>query len=524
MNSVRVERSPLLGLCLGLMVSGSIAQELSREAWSMNALFHNEDCTEFFWTQPAIPAGKAGELIDRYVDQITDAGTTVLLCNTNARRTNCRSDAWEAFWDGYDSAGPDDQPFLAPLAAADIPRYRKGVDNMLTVHEQGIDYPARVIQRCRQRGVSPWITLRMNDCHNNDVPDHPFHGSFWKENPQFLLQGRTDYFARCLDYAHPEVRDFYKALIVETLERYDLDGLELDFMREPYVFSVGSEAAGVPVLTAWLREIRQLTTDAAARRGHPVRLGVRVPSRPETALGMGFDAVGWAKADLIDLLVVTPRWATLEFDLPMEQWRKLLGASEVTLAGGLEILYRPSPHASAAALSPDLATGAAVEVLSSGADAVYLFNYFHPAGAWLPVRRAMRSLDELLKFPRRVAVTYRDITVPAEKYAPPLPATGTELEFSLRLGPVTPGAGQCEVLCEFIPPEGAAAVEPSIRVNGQETGRLRDDAGKGGARTMAFAVPAAALTPTTAQVVRISCPEATPITVQRVEMSYNPQP
>jgi len=297
-------------------------------------------------------------------------------------------------------------------------------------------------------------------------------------------------------------------------------------MREPYVFSVGSEAAGAPILTAWLREIRQLTAAAAARRGHPVRLGVRVPSRPETASSMGLDAVGWAKAGLIDLLVVTPRWATLEFDLPMERWRELLGASAVTLAGGLEILYRPSPHARAAALSPELATGAAVEVLSSGADAVYLFNYFHPAGAWLPVRRAMRSLDELLKLPRRVAVTYRDITLPAEKYTytAPLPATGTELAFSLRLGPVTPNAGHCDVLCEFVAPGDAAAIEPSIRVNGHETERFRDDAGKGGARTMACAVPVAALTSATTQVVRISCPEATPITVQRVELSYNPQP
>ena len=266
---------------------------------SMNALFHNEDCTEFFWTQPAIPAGKAGELIDRHVDQLADAGTTVLLCNTNARRANYRSDAWEAFWDGYDPAGPDDQPFLAPLAAADIPRYRKGIGNMLAVHQQGLDYPARVIQRCRQRGVSPWITLRMNDCHNNDVRDHPFHGSFWKENPRFFVHGRTDYFARCLDYAHREVRDFYKALIVETLERYDVDGLELDFMREPYVFSVGREAEGAPVLAAWVREIRELTAAAAARRGRPVRLGVRVPSRPETALSLGLDAIGWAKAGLI---------------------------------------------------------------------------------------------------------------------------------------------------------------------------------------------------------------------------------
>ena len=41
-----------------------------------------------------------------------------------------------------------------------------------------------------------------------------------------------------------EVRDYYKALIVESLDRYDIDGLELDFMREPYLFSAGKETEG----------------------------------------------------------------------------------------------------------------------------------------------------------------------------------------------------------------------------------------------------------------------------------------
>ena len=69
------------------------------------------------------------------------------------------------------------------------------------------------------------------------------------------------YFAACLDYARPEVRDYYMALIQETLDRYDIDGLELDFMREPYVFSADKEREGAPILTGWLREVRQRVGD-----------------------------------------------------------------------------------------------------------------------------------------------------------------------------------------------------------------------------------------------------------------------
>ena len=255
-------------------------------AQDRKALYYNQDCTDFFYSYD-IPKGRAGEMIDQFVDQIAGAGVTVFLCNSNARRTNYRSKVWDAFWDGYDPAGPDDQPFLRPIPTAQIKGYRKGVGNMLQVHEEGVDYPARVIQRCRIRGMAPWITLRMNDCHENDIPAHPFHGSFWVKNPQLRRQNCSGYFATCLDYARPEVREYYMALILETLERYDIDGLELDFMREPYVFSADKEREGAPILTAWLREVRQKVAEAGTRRGHPVRLGVRVPSRPETSLAMG---------------------------------------------------------------------------------------------------------------------------------------------------------------------------------------------------------------------------------------------
>jgi hypothetical protein len=506
----------ILCLVLGPLVPNTFGAE----AAPAGQLYHNEDCTNFFWFNDN-PEGKAGEIVDRYVDVIADAGVTVLLCNTNARRTNYQSRVWEAFWDGYDPAGPDDQPFLAPMRRDAVAAYRKGLGNMLAVHRQGIDYPARMAQRCRQRGISPWISLRMNDCHENDIADHPFHGSFWKKNPQFRRQNCPGYFATCLDYAHPEVRDLYKALIVETLDRYDIDGLELDFMREPYLFSAGKEAEGAPILTAWIRDVRKLTEAAAARRGHPVRLGVRVPSRPETAKAMGLEAIDWAKEGLIDLLVATPRWATTEFDMPLEQWRELLGTSKVTLAGGLEVLYRPCPGGEANTVSPELDRGAAAAVLSRGADTVYLFNHFQN-GVWPPdvyrdLLKSMRSLDTLLKLPRSVGITYRDITGPGEAYQPPLPAAGKELAFRMRPGPIPEGRAT-SVLLEFAPGEGAAMSVPNVTVNGQPCEVAKDETPKPGIRVIRFNVPAAAVKVADVHEIKAVTKDDNALTVRRVEM------
>ena len=495
----------------------------------MKQLFHNEDCTQFFYTRQ-IPEGKAGELIDRYVDVMAEAGVTSFLVNTQGRRTNYRSRAWEALWDGYDPAGPDDQPFLKAVPKDDISRLRSGVGNMLAVHRQGVDYPARVIRRCRQRGMSPWITLRMNDCHCNDNMEHPFHGAFWKNNPQFYRKNATGYFARCLDYAHREVRDYFMSIISETLEMYDIDGLELDFMREPYLFSAGREAEGAAILTGWLREVRGRAAAAAAKLGHPVRLGVRVPSRPETAAGMGLDAEAWAREGLIDLLVPTPRWATLEFDMPVREWRKIADASNVTLAGGLEIGYRPYIDGRTWQIetdaSPELAAGAAMMILSQGADAVYLFNYFQP-GWGLPVYletlNAMGSLESLKKIPRTIAITHRDIVAPGETYRPPLPAKGRKMAFQMNLGPVPDKTWNCSLLIGLEVSKDDSAPAPDASVNGNPCKVLSDTKTHLGpvlVRVVTFSVPMAALAQTEANSIKLASRDA--MTVNRVEVAFRP--
>ena len=48
----------------------------------------------------------------------------------------------------------------------------------------------------------------------------------------------------------------------------------------------------------------------------------------------------------------------------------------------------------------------------------------------------MNSLDSLMKEPRCVGITYRDVAVAGEQYRPPLPVTGKHLIFFLNLGPI----------------------------------------------------------------------------------------
>ena len=509
-----------LSMCLLFACVAANAATAGEGATRMTGLLENEDCTDFFYNQK-FPPGKAAEITDRYVDVLAGAGVTVLFCNTNARRTNYRSDVWESFWDGYDPDGPDDQPFLAPIPEKDRKRLRNLIHNMLEVHRQGVDYPARVIQRCRHHGISPWISIRMNDVHENDNLAHPFHSPLWRK-PEFFRKGHPGYYARGLDYAHAEVRDHYKALIVETLERYDIDGLELDFMREPYLFSKGEEQAGGKILTEWLRGIRRLADQTAARRKHPIMLGVRVPSEPGTALGLGLYAPTWAKEGLVGLVVATPRWRTMHFDIPLRKWRSLLGDS-VTLAGGLETRCQPRIGAPVRHMDPECAAGAAVAVLSGGADVVYLFNHFQK-GRWSPAdyqRRlnAFRSLNESCKLPRRHVLTHREIVVPGQSYRPPLPAAGAALSFDLPLGPTPPAAWQADAIIEIA---GQTDDAPAVSVNGVACALRNSEARDNGNSVRTYSVPLSALPGQNSDTIAVTAAKTKPIKVLSVEVRIAP--
>ena len=497
----------------------------------LQGLLFNQDCTDFFWSNTIKAGVDGGALLDRYVDILADAGVTVLMCNTNARKTNYRSGVWEAFWDGYDPDGPDDQAYFKPVPKGEVAQYRRGIHSMWALDKQAVDYPARMIARCRQRGISPWISLRMNDVHYNDNLDHPFHGQFWRD-PKYHRGGSMSYYARGLDYAHAEVRDLYRDLIVETLQRHDIDGLELDFMREPYLFHEGAEAEGARILAEWLRGIRHLVNEAAARRGQPIRLGVRVPSHPEVAEGWGLDAAAWAKDDLLDLVVATPRWATLEYDMPLRKWQKLLDGTGVTLAGGLEILHRPLMGGPAHPVTSEQAAGAATAVLAAGADVVYLFNYFaspagrHPWGyeGYRDTLRAMSSLEELAKLPRRHAITWRDVIGPGEEYTAPLPAEGAALAFDLPTGPAPVAGDQATLEMRIARTDGTELTPPEVLVNEVATTFQSRKVRSGGVALLGYSIPLNALPGNERDYIRVNAADGKPVKVVGLEVCIIPGP
>ena len=129
-------------------------------------------------------------------------------------------------------------------------------------HEQyeirKIDRFALWLDEARKCGIRPWLSFRMNDCHNNAMPTNFLHPEFFHRHPEYRrIRHRPPalYYDRCFDYALKPIRDRELGYIGEMLRRYDTDGVEIDWMREPYCFEPGWEDRAV--MTCFMREVRR---------------------------------------------------------------------------------------------------------------------------------------------------------------------------------------------------------------------------------------------------------------------------
>lgn len=453
------------------------------------ALVLNEDNSHFFSSRPAEAMTLAG--VQALVDGYAGSQVTHLFFSPNSMRASFRSRSREAIWDPV--AG------VAPTAAWPT--------NARKLHEAGLDPYAVWLARSREHGISPWLSMRMNDVHNVDDPNSYLHSEFWRSHPEYRRNASgpaLPWINRALNYRHDAVRGHQMAFVRELLERYDPDGLELDWMRFAHHLTPGREREEAHVLDAFMREVRALVRAKSAALGRPVLLGVRVPAHPDAAAGLGMDAVRWAREGLVDLVVPCPYHSTSDFDIPVELWRERLGGDlqRVVVAPGLEHNARAWPAGKNAANDLASARGFAASAWQRGADSIYLFNWMDsetrpvdPA-EYAQLLREGLSREASTSGRRRHPVTYRDTVPTGFPNGVQLPLEGPT-GGSLRLFlPNVPASSDLVLIVGLAQREGLEASRFEARLNDRDLTLLPDLADRRGlaltARALRWACPAEA--------------------------------
>ena len=230
-------------------------------------------------------------------------------------------------------------------------------------------------------GMESWAGIRMNDVHDSFITSwlstwKKEHREFWVDStgvPRNKDQHPLGLFWTSLDFTHKEVRDRKFEIIEEICQRYDIDGVDLNFIRHPVFFSPTMRgepvtAEELEIMTGLIRRIRRFTDERGLERGRPILLAVIVPDTFQLSRNIGLDVETWIKEDLIDIVV--PGLGYAPFSLPVEEFVNVAHKYGVKV---YPCINRVAPWGHFD-LVPEGHRGVAPNWYAAGADGIYFWN------------------------------------------------------------------------------------------------------------------------------------------------------
>ena len=232
---------------------------------------------------------------------------------------------------------------------------------------------------CREAGLPFFPRVRMSSHYEID-PRNPAYGRFRRDNPELLIGkpgeelavGSLPWGQRTgLNYAFPEVREYMRRIIFETFERFDVDGVELDYMRHPGVFRSDEAYQNRYLMTDLIERVRDRLKEVGAERGRDLQLAVRVPPTLADSVRIGLDVERWIRDGLVDIVAVGGGF--IPFETPIREFVEAAEDSGCLIYGCIEATRH---------MDDDAVRALAARWLSHGAAGVYLYNFYTIYPEW----------------------------------------------------------------------------------------------------------------------------------------------
>ncbi len=189
--------------------------------------------------------------------------------------------------------------------------------------DAGTDILHVVCDQVRHRGKRTLASIRMSDVHHASGIYEFLSPQFMRDHPEWRIRKADGSPDVAMDYTHEGVRAHRLAIFTELAENYDIDGLELDFMRSCRFFAPEEAKAKRGILTDFVGEIRAMLDRVAQERGREsFILGVRMPPSLAECPALGLDPETWIKAGWIDY-VAPSDFMWLDYGTRVEDFAKL---------------------------------------------------------------------------------------------------------------------------------------------------------------------------------------------------------
>ncbi len=267
-------------------------------------------------------------------------------------------------------------------------------NNMQALIDAGTDPLQLAVEFGHANSIEVFWTLRMNDIHDAFTP--PLWPQWKTDHPDALLGERGDWekhppgsqqrWWSGVDFAREDVRDRTKELIQEVALDYDVDGIDLDWLRHPIHFAETLRGEPVPpekaaLITQLVRDVREMLDRTGGRRGRPILLSTRVPMLAEHGLYIGTDVGTWLQEGLIDILVAGGGY--IPFSMPNGELVSLGHEHDVPVYPCISAsgMTRRQPYGPGGIYGIEAWRAAAANAFAAGADGISLFNLFPAPGS-----------------------------------------------------------------------------------------------------------------------------------------------
>ncbi|OHB81825.1 MAG: hypothetical protein A2V98_13595 [Planctomycetes bacterium RBG_16_64_12] len=281
-------------------------------------------------------------------------------------------------------------------------------NNMQALLDQGTDPLKLAVEFAHAHGLEALWTLRMNDIHDAFTPQL---WPQWKtDHPDALLGKAEDWAAHPpgsqarwwagVDFNREDVRKRTVELVEEVARNYDVDGIDLDWLRHPIHFPEtlrGRPATPeeIGLLTALVRDIRAMLGRVEQERGRPILLSTRVALTQKHGRYMGTDLGSWLEGGLIDF--VTLGGGYVPFSMPTGELTAVCHQHGVPVYPCISAsgMMRRAPFGNGQLYGIEGWRAAAANAFAGGADGISLFNLFPSPGDDQHNELVRRAFSEL---------------------------------------------------------------------------------------------------------------------------------
>jgi len=252
---------------------------------------------------------------------------------------------------------------------------------------EGKDALEVMIETAHAHDLEIFYSNRLNDWHDSFNTAHLY--DIRREHPEWSLsteeEGRKYEYPdvrscwSVWDFEQPEIRDLTVDALGEVCQTYDLDGIEMDFLRGTVYFAPTMELEPVEqkhldMMNDMMRQIRVMSEEEGLKRGRPILIAARCVDDLELSRSIGLDVETWLEEGLIDILQIG-HWT--DMTIPAKPLIDLAHRYEVPANVMVNCKPRAGGYTDRA-----MWRGDALTRWWEGSDGIYTYNIFDPT-LWL---------------------------------------------------------------------------------------------------------------------------------------------